>query len=177
MLGNFAHSSTIGSAKQILASRLVDDPQLTVVLAGWGSERFAGEPVSVLGAVSRPEDFYAQIDCVIAPVAGGSGIKCKLAEALEAGRPVLTTPLGASGYPPQLRRHFHVCEPEQIDAAKIRLAISEFDAGARPSRCGSCPRLGHGDGRSTQGRFAPRHSHGATRSSTACHRGAAASAV
>ncbi len=100
-----------------------------MVLAGWGSERFAGEPVSVLGAVDRPEDFYAQIDCVIAPVAGGSGIKCKLAEALEAGRPVLTTALGASGYPPLLRRHFCVAEPGDLDGAKVRLAISEFDAG------------------------------------------------
>jgi hypothetical protein len=102
------------------------------VLAGWGSAALlpAGPRVDAIGPVGRVEDFYADVDCVVAPVDGGSGMKCKLAEAALSGRPVITTELGARGYPPPIRRHFTLREPAGIDAAAIDRAISSFDAGA-----------------------------------------------
>jgi hypothetical protein len=129
VLGNFAHVSTRRTAELLLASPLAADPSVTIVLAGLGSAGAVAPRagIEVLGAIARAEDFYRQVDCVVAPVALGSGIKCKLGESLLAGRPVVTTPLGASGYPPGLRDLFAVCDPRGVDAAAVRDAIAGFD--------------------------------------------------
>ena len=134
LLGNFAHRATARSAELLLESELARDPAIRILIAGLGSgARFADDPrVDVLGPVTRPEEFYAQVACVVAPVAGGSGMTVKLAEAVLAGRPVITTALGASGYPPTLSRHFEISTPAELTAERIRVAISSFDAaGAR----------------------------------------------
>lgn len=128
LLGNFAHQSTRASAELLLASELAADPEATIVLAGLHSEdlpRPAG--VEVLGTIARAESFYAEVDCVVAPVVGGSGMKVKLAEALLAGRPVVTTPLGAEGYPARMSRHFTLAGPRSLDLALARRAIARFD--------------------------------------------------
>ena len=84
--------------------------------------------MEVLGELDRAEDFYAEVDCVVAPVVGGSGMKVKLAEAVLAGRPVITTPLGAAGYPSGVSRFFTVIEPSAIDLAAVHRAVAGFDA-------------------------------------------------
>jgi len=81
-----------------------------------------------MGPVERAEDFYSLVDCVVAPVTGGSGGKCKLSEAILAGRPVVTTSMGAAGYPPDLSRHFAVCDPDRLGPEILRRALAEFNA-------------------------------------------------
>ena len=144
LLGNFAHASTRRSADQLLASALAADPSVRVLLAGLHASAVAAPSTvtEVLGAVSRAEDFYARVDCVVAPVEGGSGIKCKLGEALLAGRPVITTPLGAAGYPPSIRRHFTICATHELDAEVVRRAVAGFDA--EVVRAAAQGELGHG---------------------------------
>lgn len=128
MIGNFEHISTRQSAERVLASPLARDPAVRLVFAGRGSRGAVspGPGVEVLGELREAEDFYARVQCVVAPVTGGSGIKCKLGEALLAGRGVITTELGAAGYPPELRRHLAVCDPAAIDASTVRRAGAEL---------------------------------------------------
>jgi len=128
-IGNFAHAATFDSAERLLASPLASDPAVRIVLAGHGSREALGNggATEVLGEIERVEDFYARIDCAVVPVSSGSGIKCKLAEAIMAGRPVITTELGASGYPPHLRGRFTLCPSAQLDAATVKRCIAGFD--------------------------------------------------
>ena len=45
----------------------------------------------MLGPVRDAEDFYRAVECVLNPMAGGTGLKIKTVEALAAGLPVLGT--------------------------------------------------------------------------------------
>jgi hypothetical protein len=127
LIGNFAHSATADAAR-----RLADSPLATahgdirLVFAGIGSERWHGHgAIDVLGKVDDVDQFYGQVNVVVVPVTSGSGMKCKLAEAVLCGKAVITTASGASGYPPGLRRQFHVV------ADPLLLAPSEIGAIAR----------------------------------------------
>ena len=131
LLGNFRHQSTLDSARRLLAAPLADGREITIVLAGLGSDA-AFEPrpgIEVLGACERVEDFYEAVDCVAAPVGAGSGIKVKLGESLLAGRPVVTTAAGAAGYPPHLRALMTVADPDRLDPDAVRGAVARFDPG------------------------------------------------
>jgi hypothetical protein len=128
LIGNFAHEPTRASAGLLARSQLVHEAGITIVLAGLGSEALATVPgVQVRGAVDRVEELYEELDCVVAPIVSGSGAKVKLGEALLAGRPVVTTPLGAAGFPPSVSRFFAVHEPEALDLRSVRAAIESFD--------------------------------------------------
>jgi hypothetical protein len=130
MLGNFAHQSTRAGAEVLARSALAGDPRVTIVLAGLASGGAPRPPgTELLGEVERVEDFYAEIDCAVAPVVGGSGMKVKLAEAVLAGRPVVTTPLGAAGYSPAVSRFFTVVEAGALTPPLVERAIRDF-AGA-----------------------------------------------
>ena len=132
ILGNFAHVSTRHSLDRLLASELSRAPAVSIVVAGLHADNAVSlrDNVTVLGPVDRVEDFYEVVDCVVAPVVGGSGMKVKLAEAILAGRPVITTALGAAGYPPELGEHFALCEPRDLAIAAVRQAIDGFDVSA-----------------------------------------------
>ena len=58
-------------------------------------------------------------------------MKCKLAEGVLAGKAVITTPDGASGYPPRLRREFCVYRDS---AGPTGSAIAAIAAGHTPGR-------------------------------------------
>jgi hypothetical protein len=132
MLGNFAHISTRQSAERLLRSPLAGDQRVRLVFAGLHARSALSSRtgIEVIGPVARVEDFYARVDCVAAPVMSGSGIKCKLGEALLAGRPVVTTRLGAAGFSPDLRHQFAVCAPERLDFEVVRRAVASFDPAA-----------------------------------------------
>jgi hypothetical protein len=49
------------------------------------------EPFEILGPVDRAADFYAQVDCAINPMKGGTGLKIKTLEALSFGKAVAGT--------------------------------------------------------------------------------------
>jgi len=54
-----------------------------------------------LGRVAEVEQFYAEIDAVLVPVAVSTGLKIRIAEALAFGRPVLALAHAFEGYPAQ----------------------------------------------------------------------------
>jgi hypothetical protein len=131
ILGHFAHEHTRRSAEALLDSPLALDERVEIVLAGLGSEQ-AIRPragVELLGAVASPEQFYERVDAVVAPVLGGSGFKTKLAEAILAGRPAVTTPLGAEGFSPALRRHLLVRAPGDLRLEDVREHLETWEGG------------------------------------------------
>lgn len=104
LIGNFLHGPTMASARKLVDGPLGGSSDVELVFAGFGSdsERTLGSAV-VLGRVASVEEFYDEVDAVVAPYVNGAGMKCKLAEAALAGKLVVTTPAGAHGYPPELR--------------------------------------------------------------------------
>lgn len=63
------------------------------VLAGNVCHRFSDGPAPFepMGAVDTPDDFYEEVDIVVNPMVGGTGLKIKTLEALSFGLPVLGT--------------------------------------------------------------------------------------
>jgi polysaccharide biosynthesis protein PslH len=57
----------------------------------------ASSQIIVTGFVDDPSPYFAQAALGIAPLEEGAGIKVKVLEMLEAGMPVLSTPIGAEG--------------------------------------------------------------------------------
>ena len=130
LIGNFAHSATVDAARRLADSGLGGkDGGVRLVFAGLGSQAWRGHAaIDVLGPVRDVEEFYRRINLALVPVASGSGMKCKLAEAALAGKAVITTASGASGYPPHLRRQFHVyADPLGLSPADIAAIAQAHD--------------------------------------------------
>lgn len=92
--------------------------------------------IVVLGEVENAADTYNSSCVVVVPVRAGSGMRIKLAEALAAGRPIVTTSKGMEGLPLQAGTHVLVADTtEEMAAAIVRiltdppLAISLGKAG------------------------------------------------
>jgi len=76
------------------------EPRVRIVGAGPSAEvralgRTAG--VEIVGTVERIADCYRTAALVVVPIRFGSGTRIKIIEALAAGRPVVSTTLGAEG--------------------------------------------------------------------------------
>jgi glycosyltransferase involved in cell wall biosynthesis len=75
-------------------------PNLTLDVAGnvCSQLQAKGPGLNLLGRVERIEDFYDNVDVVIAPLMFSTGIKIKVGEALSFGKPVVATENGFDGY-------------------------------------------------------------------------------
>ncbi len=125
LIGNFAHTANVAAAEALLRSPLAADPAIEIVLAGVGSERWMSPPhVFALGAVDSPGAFYDRIDASVVPVSNGSGMKTKIAEAILAGKAVVTTTAGAAGFPPALRGAFSlITESDGLTVSLVETAV------------------------------------------------------
>lgn len=76
-------------------------PPLRLVVAGGVCKRlWTDNPAfELLGRVADVDDFYAQVDVVVAPMMFSTGIKIKVAEALAHGKGVVSTVNGFDGFP------------------------------------------------------------------------------
>ena len=85
-------------------------PDATMEIAGVGLDRDASGKLAVpatwqvpgietVGFMEDLEPLYARSIAMLAPIAGGSGVRMKLLEGFRAGMPVVTTPDGAFGLP------------------------------------------------------------------------------
>ncbi|WP_320056384.1 glycosyltransferase [Desulfuromonas thiophila] len=77
-------------------------PSLVLVVAGKICERIKSSStngVEILGSVSNLKDFYSCVDILVNPVRSGGGIKIKNIESLAMGVPLVTTKVGAEGFP------------------------------------------------------------------------------
>lgn len=76
-------------------------PPLRLIVAGNVCQRLQTDnpAFELLGRVPDVEDFYAKIDVVVAPMIHSTGLKIKVAEALDYGKGVVSTTNGFDGFP------------------------------------------------------------------------------
>jgi glycosyltransferase involved in cell wall biosynthesis len=60
--------------------------------------RLAGPGIEVTGTVPDVTPYYRRARVAVVPLRAGGGSRLKLLEALDAGRPVVATPIGAEGF-------------------------------------------------------------------------------
>ena len=108
-------------ARQVLPRIRASTPaRLRVV--GAGSERARGEGVDAVGYV---EDFGPELgraDVMVVPMRMGGGVRFKVLEAMAAGVPVVSTPLGLQGVAADHERHVLVARTaEEFASATVRV--------------------------------------------------------
>ncbi len=75
-------------------------------IAGSAAKHLAPAPgLSLMGPVQDPDELYAQVDLVVNPHEGGTGLKIKTVEALSRGRPVAGTAEAFAGLEPEAACH------------------------------------------------------------------------
>jgi hypothetical protein len=111
------------AAVRTLDAALAPAPELPWLLAGRILRRqdllLASRP-RLLPQLPDAAAFYAQVDCVLNPMAGGTGLKVKTVEALAFGNPVLGTRDAFAGLPAE--HPGHAC----ADAAGLVACMREF---------------------------------------------------
>jgi len=81
--------------------------------------------VVVTGFVDDVRDYLAGTRCVVMPFRMGSGTRLKFAEAMAAGVPVVSTTLGAAGYPVESGRELLIADHSQGLAQSILSVLSD----------------------------------------------------
>jgi glycosyltransferase involved in cell wall biosynthesis len=91
-------------AEAILPIVRASVPEATLQIAGQGSSalgRWARKPgVRTLGYLDHPEEAFARATVFVAPLRFAAGVQNKVLQALDAGLPVVTTPLVREGLEP-----------------------------------------------------------------------------
>ena len=144
-IGAFSHAPNLEAVKFLLNFILPELEQRNIkyrfYLAGQNDAALTKElllksalvdksAVKVLGYLDNIEDFYQQIDLLIAPIFAGSGTRIKILESLSYGRPVLTTKIGAEGIEVSSSFLKTLEQQEQLDLkiwTKEILAFANFD--------------------------------------------------
>lgn len=130
LIGHFGHSATSEAADHLLRSPVASEGTVEVVLAGLQSDEWtaaSGFRARALGPVRDVAEFYDAVGATVVPVVNGAGMKCKLAESVLAYRVTVTTPHGAAGFPPRLRRWFTVLE--DVDGLTSQVVLDALGAG------------------------------------------------
>lgn len=78
--------------------------------------------VELLGRVPNLDDFYSQVDVIVAPLEQSTGIKIKVGEALAYGKGVVSTPNGYDGFPALDSMH-GLRSMTEVSTALIQLAF------------------------------------------------------
>lgn len=96
--------------------------------------RLASTPkILVTGEVADVRQYLARMRVFVAPALADLGVQSKMLEALAAGRPVVTTPLGHEGVNGQLGRDYRVADGAEAFAATVCSLLDDHPA---------CERLG-----------------------------------
>jgi glycosyltransferase involved in cell wall biosynthesis len=115
---------------QILPRLRARIPGARLRLVGRGSERIQADGVDALGYVADADAELRRADALIVPMRMGSGTRFKVLEAMAAGIPVVSTPLGLAGIAAQPNTHALV-ETGADDLAGAAARILEDRALAR----------------------------------------------
>jgi len=92
--------------ERIIPGIIKDFSNIKIIFTGGISEYIADNKLNELypkniinvGYVENPRNYYSLVDIVILPITIGSGTKLKVAEALAAGKAIISTNMGVVGY-------------------------------------------------------------------------------
>jgi glycosyltransferase involved in cell wall biosynthesis len=100
-------------------------PPLRLLIAGNVCQRLQVDnpAISLMGRVSNLDDFYSQVDVIVAPLAQSTGIKIKVGEALAHGKGVVSTANGYDGFP-ELDTMHGLRSMTEVSRALIELAFN-----------------------------------------------------
>jgi polysaccharide biosynthesis protein PslH len=87
-------------------------------------QALASDRIHVNGDVADVRPFYAGAMAAVVPIRSGSGTRLKILEAMAAGVPVVSTPLGIEGIDAQKGAHFLSAESAQEFVAAMDFLIS-----------------------------------------------------
>ena len=114
-------------------------PQAELRLAGrhfpsnWSVPEYMG--IEILGEVENAWEVMTDSGIMIIPLLSGSGMRIKAIEAMAAGRPIVSTPIGIEGLAGEDGIHFHVAStPEAFAQHIIQLLENPDEAQAMGSR-------------------------------------------
>ena len=104
-VGGFEHTPNVDAAlalvREVMPLVWRELPDLQVTIVGPGAppeiEALAGPLVAVAGWVANIDPLLDRALALVAPLDYGAGLKGKVTQALAAGLPVVTTPIGAEG--------------------------------------------------------------------------------
>jgi glycosyltransferase involved in cell wall biosynthesis len=126
-VGNFRHTPNVEAAEFLLAEVAPFFPQIQFVIAGPHLPSGFGKAANVTfpGYVADTRCLFHSPNAVLAaPLFSGTGQRVKLLEGFAMGVPVITTSLGAAGFPVINRKHALIAN----NATEFRSAIAELVA-------------------------------------------------
>jgi len=122
-VGHFGNQHNVDAVKyfleEIYDKILREIPKEEFHVIGYGSDRlkekYQGNNVRVIGSIKQIKTALACYKLFVCPMIYGAGMKGKIGLAIESGTPVVTTTIGAEGFPVVNERHCFVSdEPEQF---------------------------------------------------------------
>ncbi len=143
-VGYFGHQPNVDAALwlgQEIWPRVAEQlPDARLKIVGGGApapvRALASESVEVTGQVADLADLLDGARVSVAPLRYGAGLKGKVSQALAAGLPVVTTPVGAEGIPLENGRHALIeSTAAELAAAVVRL-FSDPEQWARQAAAG-----------------------------------------
>jgi glycosyltransferase involved in cell wall biosynthesis len=100
-------------------------------------QRLAAHDITVTGTVPDPRPYLAQTRVTVAPLLSGGGTRLKVLESLDAGRPVVATPIGAEGLEDLVGDGVTVTETATAMADSIVAYLADPERAARDGARGS----------------------------------------
>jgi len=128
-VGHFGNQHNVDAVtyflEKIFTNILKEIPNEEFHVIGYGSERlketFQGRNVRVIGSVKHIKEALARYKLFVCPMIYGAGMKGKIGLAIEAGTPVVTTTIGAEGFPVVNGQHCFVSdEPDRFAKDCVR---------------------------------------------------------
>jgi len=106
-IGGYNHTPNVDAVKWLCSDIMplvwerLPDVKLTLLGSGPSQEvqDLASDRVSVPGYLRDVSPYFEQSRVFVAPIRFGAGLKGKIGQSLEFGLPVVTTPIGAEGFP------------------------------------------------------------------------------
>lgn len=138
-IGGFSHPPNLEAVRyiidEILPAMEMKQLDYRLLLAGEQDPSFIKKilqakkiplsKVEVLGYLKKSEDFYRQIDFLLAPIFAGSGTRIKVLESLSFGRAVITTTVGAEGIEIKSKL-LRIIQNDDVPASKWVKEIQDF---------------------------------------------------